>query len=103
MRYAKRRDNNHKEITQALRQAGFEVIDFASAGHSIPDLLAIREAQPGDAWICWVEVKDSGGRLREGQKRFQSLFEGRGEWYEARDPYDTVCALQALYLQRDRK
>jgi len=52
------------------------------------------------AWICWIEVKAKGGRLSEGQKRFQGFFQPRGEWYEARDPDDTVCALQALYLQR---
>jgi hypothetical protein len=54
----------------------------------------------GMAWICWIEVKAKGGRLSEGQKRFQGFFQPRGEWYEARDPDDTVCALQALYLQR---
>jgi hypothetical protein len=67
MRYAKRRDNNHTDIVEALRKANF---------------------------------KAKGGRLSEGQKRFQGLFQPRGEWYEARDPDDTVCALQALYLQR---
>lgn len=100
MRYAKRRDNNHKEIVAALRKAGFEVIDFGSAGHSIPDLLVSKEAQIGSPWVCWVEVKDGSGRLRDGQKRFQRLFEPRGEWYEARTPEDTICALQALYLAR---
>jgi len=100
MRYAKRRDNNHKEIVSALRAAGFEVIDFGSAGHSIPDLLVSKEAQIGQPWVCWVEVKDGTGRLRDGQKRFQRLFEPRGEWYEARTAEDTICALQALYLQR---
>ena len=100
MRYAKRRDNNHKEIVSALRAAGFEVIDFGSAGHSIPDLLVSKEAQIGQPWVCWVEVKDGSGRLRDGQKRFQSLFEPKGEWSEARNAADTVCALQALYLQR---
>lgn len=100
MRYAKRRDNNHTEIVEALRKANFEVIDFASAGHDIPDLLAIKPMHDGMAWICWVEVKAKGGRLSDGQRRFQGLFEPRGEWYEARDPGDTVCALQALYLQR---
>ena len=100
MRYAKRRDNNHKEIVQALRKAGFDVIDFGSAGHSIPDLLVSKEAQAGRPWVCWVEVKDTGGRLRDGQKRFQNLFELRGEWYEAREAQDTVDALRALYLSR---
>ncbi len=61
MRYAKRRDNNHTDIVEALRKANFEVIDFASAGHDIPDLLAIKPMHDGMAWICWVEVKAKDG------------------------------------------
>jgi hypothetical protein len=103
MRYAKRRDNNHQDIAQALRKAGFEVIDFGSAGHDIPDLLAVKPLQDGRAYTCWVEVKAKGGRLSGGQKRFQGLFQPKGEWYEGRDPEDTVVALQTLYLQRMSK
>lgn len=98
MRYAKRRDTNHADIVNALRQAGFEVIDFASAGHDIPDLLAVKPLRDGLAWACWVEVKAKGGRLSEGQKRFQSIFQPRGEWYEARDAADAAATLQAMYL-----
>ena len=102
MRYAKRRDTNHADIVNALRKAGFEVIDFASAGHDIPDLLAVKPLRDGLAWACWVEVKAKGGRLSEGQKRFQAIFEPKGEWYEGRDAEETVVALQALYLQRTK-
>jgi Holliday junction resolvase len=52
MRYAKRRDNNHTDIVEALRKANFEVIDYASAGHDIPDLLAVKPMHDGMAWIC---------------------------------------------------
>lgn len=98
MRYAKRRDTNHADIVNALRKARFEVIDFASAGHDIPDLLAVKPLRDGLAWACWVEVKAKGGRLSEGQKRFQSIFQPRGEWYEARDAADAAVTLQAMYL-----
>lgn len=98
MRYAKRRDTNHADIVNALRKAGFEVIDFASAGHDIPDLLAVKPLRDGLAWACWVEVKAKGGRLRDGQKRFQSIFQPRGEWYEARDAADAASTLQVMYL-----
>lgn len=98
MRYAKRRDANHTDIVMALRQAGFEVMDFGSAGHNIPDLLAIKPLKDGLAWACWVEVKAKGGRLSAGQKRFQAIFQPRGEWYEARDAADAVETLQGMYL-----
>lgn len=102
MRYAKRRDLNHTDIASALRKAGFEVIDFGSAGHDIPDLLAVKPLQDGLVYTCWVEVKSKQGRLKTGQKRFQSIFEPKGEWYEGRDPEETVVALQTLYLARMR-
>ena len=100
MRYAKRRDLNHTEIVSALRKAGFEVIDFGSVGHDIPDILAVKPLMDGLAYTCWVEVKSKQGRLSEGQKRFQAIFEPKGEWYEGRDAEETVVALQTLYLQR---
>jgi VRR-NUC domain len=99
VRYAKRRDTNHAEIVAALRKTGFEVIDFASAGHDIPDLLAIKPLRDGVAWAVWVEVKAKGGRLSDGQKRFQAIFQPRGEWYEARDAEEAVATLQAMYLK----
>lgn len=99
MRYAKRRDNNHAEIVAALRQCGFEVIDFASAGHDIPDILAVKAITDDLSWACWVEIKAKGGRLSEGQKRFQAIFQPRGEWYEGRDAEETVAALQQMYLK----
>ncbi len=103
MRYAKRRDANHAEIVAALRQGGFEVLDYASAGYDIPDLLAVKPLPDGTAWACWVEVKVKTGRLTDGQKRFQSIFQPRGEWYEARDPATTVTTLQEMYLQAANK
>jgi hypothetical protein len=99
VRYAKRRDNNHAEIVTALRRCGFEVIDFASAGHDIPDILAVKAITDDLSWACWVEVKSKNGRLSDGQKRFQAIFEPRGEWYEGRAPEETVAALQQMYLK----
>ena len=102
MRYAKRRDNNHAEIVSALRKTGFEVIDFASAGHDIPDILAVKAITDDLSWACWVEVKSKNGRLSDGQKRFQAIFQPRGEWYEGRDAEETVAALQEMYLKAAR-
>jgi len=98
MRYAKRRDDNHRSIVSALKAAGFEVLDFGSAGHDIPDLLVTRQSTER-AWICWVEIKSARGRLTAGQRRFKKLMAPRGEWLEARNPEAAVKDLQAMYLK----
>lgn len=99
MRFNKRRDLNHSAVSTALRQSGFEVIDFALAGYDIPDLLAVKPMRDGLMWACWVEVKSKGGRLTEGQKRFQAIMQPRGEWYEARDAVETALTLRAMYVK----
>jgi len=99
MRRAARRDANDGIISEALRVAGFTVHDFASAGNSIPDKLVSRPLPDGRQWICWVEIKAPGGRLRPGQERFRDIFQPRHEWYEARDAQDTVCELANRYYE----
>jgi len=98
-RYAKRRDKNEAEIADALRKAGFTVLNFGSAGHDIPDLLAVKPLWDGRKWACWVEVKSKDGKLSEGQRAFRDIFQPRNEWYEGRDPAATVNTLQAMYLE----
>jgi len=97
VRRAARRDENDAIITEALRAAGFTVHDFAGAGNSIPDKLVTRTLPDGLEWICWVEIKTPTGKLRPGQEKFRALFEGRGEWYKACYPQDTVCELATRY------
>lgn len=55
----KRRDSNHAEIRDALRQAGINVIDVASLGVGNPDLIAARE----DGRVFLIEVKSEHGRI----------------------------------------
>ena len=99
MRRAARRDANDAIITEALRAAGFTVIDFAGAGNSIPDKLVTREFPDGTQWVCWVEIKTPTGKLRPGQEAFRDIFEPRGEWYKACYPQDTVCELSTRYYE----
>ena len=84
MRYAARRDSNDKIITEALRKAGFQVHDYAQVG-SVPDKLVTKTLPDGTEWVCWVEIKAPKGRITESQERFRRIFEGRGEFYVARD------------------
>jgi hypothetical protein len=96
MRYAARRDANDAIITEALRKAGFQVHDYAQVGQ-VPDKLVTRTLPDGTEWVCWVEVKAPKGRITESQERFRMIFEGRQEFYVARDPEETICELYDRY------
>lgn len=96
MRYAARRDSNDKIITEALRKAGFQVHDYAQVG-SVPDKLVTKTLPDGTEWVCWVEIKAPKGRITESQERFRLIFEGRGEFYVARDAEAAIRDLWALY------
>ena len=96
MRYAARRDGNAGVILDALRKAGFTVMDFSLAGQGIPDALVTRALPDGTPWVCWVEVKMPKGRLKTAQEAFRDVFEPRGEHYVARD---AEAAIRELYAR----
>lgn len=60
MRRAARQDDNHQEIVQALRRAGWFVADMSGLGSGAPDLLACR----GGVWRP-IEIKDGNKSLSE--------------------------------------
>ena len=97
MRYAARRDGNAGVILDALRKAGFTVMDFSRAGQGIPDALVTRALPDGTPWVCWVEVKMPKGRLKTAQEAFRDVFEPRGEHYVARDAEAAIRELYARY------
>ena len=97
MRYAARRDSNAGVILDALRKAGFTVMDFSLAGQGIPDALVTRALPDGTPWVCWVEVKMPKGRLKTAQEAFRDVFEPRGEHYVARDAEAAIRELYARY------
>ena len=97
MRYAARRDGNDAIITEALRKAGFTVMDYGTAGQGIPDKLVTRLLPDGLPWVCWVEVKMPKGRLKTAQEAFRDVFEPRGEHYVARDAETAILELYARY------
>ena len=105
MRYRLRRDLNDAEITQAIKEAGFNVIDLTMLGKGIPDKLVIKPLpQMTDMgqvfFVCWVEIKSKRGKLQGDQHIFRAIFEPRGEWLEARDPQETVNALMERYTDQ---
>jgi len=105
MRYRLRRDLNDTEITKAIKEAGFNVIDLTSVGKGIPDKLVIKPLpQVTDRgqvfFVCWAEIKSKRGKLQGDQHIFRAIFEPRGEWIEARDPHETVNALIERYNEQ---
>jgi hypothetical protein len=102
MRHAARRDGNDAIITEALRKAGFTVVDYGNAGQGIPDKLVLRDLPDGTSWVCWVEIKMPKGKLREAQEAFRQTFEPRGEYYVARDPEQAVKDLYERYAEAIR-
>ena len=103
MRHAARRDANDAIITEALRKAGFTVMDYGKAGQGIPDKLVTRPLPDGLPWVCWVEVKMPKGKLRDAQEAFRRVFEPRGEYYVARDPETAVRDLYDAYTAAIRQ
>lgn len=75
-RYARRKDNNHNDITAIAGACGFIVCDTSAFGNDFPDMLTAFEVMP-DVWVndLW-EIKTVKGKLREGQKKFFATWPG---------------------------
>ncbi len=64
--YARRTDANHRQIVEALRDCGWQVLDLHRAGNGVPDLIVWHYGRQA---LRLVEVKDGNGKLTEGQQR----------------------------------
>jgi len=102
MRHAARRDLNDKPVVEAVKAAGFSVVDYAKAGLGIPDKLALKLLPDGTYFICWLEIKSAKGKLSENQLLAKQVWEPRGEWLEAREPEATVRGLVERYEAKIR-
>ena len=102
MRHAARRDLNDKPVVEAVKAAGFSVVDYAKAGLGIPDKLAMKLLPDGTYFICWLEIKSAKGKLSESQLLAKQVWEPRGEWLEAREPEATVRGLVERYEAKIR-
>jgi len=102
VRYRARRDENDKPVVEAVKAAGFSVVDYARAGLGIPDKLALKLLPDGTYFICWLEIKSAHGKLSDNQLLAKQVWEPRGEWLEARDPAETVRGLVERYEAKIR-
>lgn len=68
--WAKRTDGNHKDIRDAMREAGAEVEDMSGSGKGMPDTLVYTP----DGRLLLVEIKMPKGTLTAPQVRFHARF-----------------------------
>jgi very-short-patch-repair endonuclease len=66
-----KKDDNHNEITEALRRFGFSIFDTHQIGGGFPDFICARAGV-----TAIVEVKGKTGKLREDQKTFRNTWNG---------------------------
>ena len=64
---AKKRDTRHKEIREALKNAGFACFDTGAVGDGYPDLVVANRR--GTAALLY-EIKSEGGVFTEDECRF---------------------------------
>ena len=72
MTYAKRVDNNHAEIRDGVRAAGYNVLDLSKAGCGVPDVLAISKAGAS----VFMEIKQPGCKLTDAERKFHATYTG---------------------------
>lgn len=93
-RYAARRDTNHADIRDGLRECGFSVFDTGSVGGDFPDLVV------GAHGITFLmEVKTFGGKVSDGQSRFADGWRG-GPVSVVRTLEDALGVIARLIRQR---
>lgn len=73
-RYARRTDDNHRAIVDALERVGCLVVSLAAVGNGVPDLLVLRAGK-----LFLLEVKDgakvpSARKLTGEQQSFRKLW-----------------------------
>lgn len=72
MTYAKRVDNNHAEVRDGLRAAGYNVLDLSKAGQGVPDVLAVAKCGAS----VFMEIKQVGCKLTEAERVFHQTYTG---------------------------
>ncbi|MCW8966413.1 MAG: hypothetical protein OQK82_06985 [Candidatus Pacearchaeota archaeon] len=85
MRRIAKKDDNHNEITEALKRFGFSIFDTHQIGGGFPDFICARAGV-----TAVVEVKSKSGKLREDQKLFKNTWGGM--YIVARNYTDVLSA-----------
>jgi Holliday junction resolvase len=94
--YARRTDDNHVAVVDALRAAGVWVVSIANAGNGVPDLLCWARGR-----YCLIEVKDgTKSPSRQALTAAQAVFHRNcpGELHVVRSPEEAV--MRVLQIKR---
>lgn len=85
-----KRDANHRDIIQALRDAYITVVDLADVAHGCPDLLAGGvNYRTGEPMTTLLEVKTKDGKLTPDQIEFIQGW--RGAVHIVRTPAEALA------------
>lgn len=77
MRRAARRDSNHAQITHALEDVGYSVLDLSRVGAGCPDILVGGICRLTGRPMSWLmEIKTATGKVRPGQDAFRAAWRG---------------------------
>jgi hypothetical protein len=104
MRRAARRDSNHAEVRDYLRDMGWSVLDIADCGDGIPDLVASRANVGRPGYTCsLLEVKDgdkppSARKLTPKEQQVKDGWEGN--YIIATSPEQAAAELYVLWMQK---
>lgn len=94
---AKRRDSNHREVGDALRELGWTVLDIADHGDGIPDYIVSKRR-----FVALLEVKDgkkppSARKLTPAEQRIKDSWQG--PYIVATSPTDAIAQLAVAMYQ----
>lgn len=94
-RYAHRTDDNQALIAQALRQAGYTVLDLSAVGGGAPDLaVGGVDRRTGLSANWFLEIKTSSGQLNARQRNWIARW--RGPVFVVRTIDDALQAVGAI-------
>ena len=68
----RRVDANHREIVDALKAAGYPVLDLSYLGRGCPDIIVADR----NMRLHLIEIKTAKGKLNERQKRWHDEWRG---------------------------
>jgi Holliday junction resolvase len=71
-RRAAKVDANQPAIVEALREAGYQVVDVHGVGFGFPDILAVTKSGIN----VLIEIKSPGGKLNQRELDFHQSFRG---------------------------
>lgn len=88
--YRKKVDSNHADVVDALRKAGWKVLDMHKCGYGVFDIIAKKTVK------VWCEIKEPGKDLTDAEREFLRWVPGRAIIvYGAEDAIEKLTKVEA--------